>query len=182
MKPLFVTALLLFGLSQFVSAFDTEKASTERFKVAYVEPKVIPPITDLPQYYRQRDEAISAEQVQTKKGVDPKDIMQMRQIHFRQALYPIQVTDKETGIVYEVQSDRRTITATKPDGTLVWKVNPFVDAKLEPYRVKHPIICYFGKTNNNSNLKGPVLGIAFNSSQFGDIELESGKFHWGGQD
>ena len=182
MKLHFLAALILFGGGLSVSAFDTEKASTERFKVSYVEPKVIPPITDLPQYYRQRDQAILDEQDQTKKGVDPKDILHMRQIHFRQALYPIQVTDKETGIVYEVQSDRRTITATKQDGTIVWKINPFVDAKLEPYRFKYPYINYFGKTHNNANLKEPVLGIAFNSSQFGDIELESGKFHWGGQD
>lgn len=181
MKPHFLAALLLFGVSQFVSAFDTEEASTERFKVAYVEPKVTPPITDLPLYYDERDQAIRDEQVQSKDGTDPKDILKMRQLHLRQALYPIRVTDKETGIVYEVQSDRRTITATKPDGTIIWKINPFVDAKLEPYRVKHPFIVYFGKSNQ-SNLKGAVLGIAFNSSQFGAIELESGKFHWRGQD
>jgi hypothetical protein len=182
MKPHFLAALLLFGVSQFVSAFDTEKASTERFKVTFLEPKVTPPITDLPPYCGWRDQAIKGEEAQTEKGRDPKDILKDRILYFRQALYPIQVTDKETGIVYEVQSDRRTITATKPDGTIIWKVNPFVDEKLEPYRVKHPFIVYFGKSNNQANLKGAVLGIAFNSSQFGDIELESGKFHLRGQD
>ena len=182
MKPHYLAALLLFGVSQIVSAFDTDKASTDRFKVAYVEPKVTPPLTDLPPYFNERAEAIRNEQIETKRGDDPKDILKMRQLYLRQALYPIRVTDKETGIVYEVQSDRRTITATKHDGTLVWKVSPFVDAKLEPYRFKHPFIVYFGKALNQSNIKEPVLGISFNSSQFGVIELESGKFHFGGND
>ena len=182
MKPQYLAALLLFGGSQIVSAFDTDKASTERFKVAYVEPKEIPPLTDLPHYFTERAEAIRNEQIATKRGDDPKDILKMRQLYLRQALYTIRVTDKETGIVYEVQSDRRTISATKQDGTMIWKVNPFVDAKLEPYRVKHPFIGYFGKNLNQSNIKEPVLGISFNSSQFGVIELESGKFHFSGND
>lgn len=182
MKSHFLAVLLLLGVSQFVSAFDTEKASTERFNVTYVEPKVTPPITDLPLYFTERDQAILDEKIGTERGDPREDILNMRQLYLRQAFYAIQVTDKQTGIVYEVQSDRRTITATKPDGTLVWKVNPFVEAKLEPYRVKHPFIVYFGKTQNQSNLKVPVLGITFNSSQFGVIELESGKFHPQGQD
>lgn len=182
MKPQYLAALLLFGVSQTVSAFDTEKASTERFKVAYVEPEATPPLTDLPLYFNERDHAIRDEQIETKRGDDPKGILKMRQLYLRQALYPIRVTDKETGIVYEVRNDRRTITATKPDGTVIWKVNPFVDAKLKPYRFKHPFIVYFGMTLNQSNIKEPVLGIGFNSSQFGDIELESGKFHFGGND
>ena len=164
------------------SAFDTEKASNERFRVTYVEPKVAPPLTDLPEHYLGREEAIEYEQKQIEKGIDPKQLLKDRVLYFRQALYPIRVTDIKTGMIYEVQSDRRTITAKKPDGTLVWKVNPFIDAKLEPYRMKHPYISYFGKTRNSMNLKGSVLGISFTSSQFGIIELEAGKFHWEGQD
>jgi hypothetical protein len=182
MKLHYLFALLLYGACQIVSAFDTKKASTDRFTVVYVEPKEVPPLSDLPSHFTERAEAIRNEEIALKRGDDPKDILQMRQLYLRQALYPIRATDKETGIIYEVQSDRRTITATKPDGTLVWKVNPFVDAKLEPYRFKHPFIVYFGKTLNQSNIKEPVLGIAFNSSQGGVIELESGKFHFGGND
>ena len=182
MKKLPITYILLAALCLPAIAFDTEKASTERFKVAYVEPKELPSLEKLPSYYPRREVALRNEKEHIQLGTSPEALNQFRRMHLRQALYPIHVTDKETGIVYEVQSDRRTITATKPDGTIIWKINPFVDAKLEPYRVKHPFIEYFGKSNNLSNLKGAVLGITFSSSQFGEIELESGKFHSGGQD
>lgn len=164
-------------------AFDAEKASTERFKVEYVEPKVAPPITDLPQYYRQRDQAIRDEQAQAKAGGDPRDILKMRQLHFRQSAYPIQVTDKETGIVYEVQSDRRTITATKADGTIIWQINPYEDAKLKPYRSDHPIIVgIWSPKTNLSNRKKPYLSIFFTGGQQGDLDLTSGQYTYTGQD
>ena len=181
MKPYFPVALLL-ALCPLASAFDTEKASTDRFKVAYVEPDVIPPITDLPDFYLGRNSAIEGEKSAVKNGTSTKDILLSRRNHFQHALYPIRVTDKVTGFIYELQSDRRTIIAKKPDGEILWKINPFKDAGLEPYRVAHPFIYYFGRSSNTSNLKGPVLGITFTSSQFGDIELQTGKFHWRGQD
>jgi hypothetical protein len=182
MKPLNLSAILLFGIIQALSAFDTVKVSNERFKVAHVEPDVTPPSTDLPLFFTRRDEAIRNERSEIRKRTDPKDVLRMRQVYFRYALHPIRVTDKVTGIVYEVQSDRRTITATKPDGTLIWKFDPFVDSKLEPYRMKHPFIVYFGSSKNQSNVKETGPAISFNSSQFGVIELGPGKFHWGGQD
>jgi len=183
MKTQLLAALLLFNTSLPIFAFDTEKASTERFKVAYVEPETTPPITDLPEYYREREQAIRDEQTQTKEGANPKDILKMRQLHLRQALYPIQVTDKETGIVYEVQSDRRTITATKKDGTLVWKVNPFTDAKLESYRSDHPIITQIWRPKTNpTNKKEEYLSIYFTGGQQGDLDLATGNYTFTGQD
>ena len=182
MKPHYLLTLLLFGASQIISAFDTEKASTERFKVTYVEPKVTPPLTDLPDYFNERDQAIRNEQIQIKRGDDPEDILKMRQLYLRRALYPIQVTDKETGIVYEVQGDRRTITATKPDGTLVWKVNPFKDAKLKRYRSDHPFIVKIWRPKNPTNQKGDYLSIYFTGGQQGDLDLASGHYTYTGQD
>jgi hypothetical protein len=183
MKALLLASIGLATLNLPAFGFDTEKASTERFKVAYVEPKITPPITDLPLYYGERDVAIRDEQAQTKAGGDPKDILKMRQLHFRQAVYPIQVTDKETGIVYEVQSDRRTITATRADGTIVWKINPYEDAKLKPYRSDHPfIVQIWSPKTNSSNRKGDYLSICFTGGQQGDLDLASGRYTYWGQD
>ncbi|GAA5120110.1 hypothetical protein JIN84_20865 [Luteolibacter yonseiensis] len=182
MKQQFIAALLPFGVSQVASAFDTGKASTDRFKVTYVEPAVVPPITALPDFYLERKAAIEADRTALKNGTSKEDLLLTRKLHFQYALYPIRITDKKTGFTYELQSDRRTIIAKKPNGDLIWKINPYKDAKLGPYRVKHPFIHYFGRSANYSKLKGPVLAIAFTSSQFGDIDLESGKFHWQGQD
>ena len=183
MKALLFASLGLATLNLSAIAFDTEKASTERFKVAYVEPNAPPPITDLPQYYRERDQAIRDEQAQTKAGSDPKDILKMRQLHLRQAVYPIQVTDKQTGIVYKVQSDRRTITATRADGTIIWKINPYEDAKLKPYRADHPFIVEIWSPKTNvSNRKAPFLSIVFTGGQFGDLDLASGRYTYTGSD
>ena len=183
MKTLFLASIAVVTLQVLAHAFDTEKASTERFKVEYVEPKEPPPMTDLPLYYGQRDMAIRDDQAATKKGEDTKDILKRRQLHLRQALYPIRVTDKETGIVYEVQSDRRTITATKPDGTIIWKVNPFEDEKLEKYRSDHPFIVQIWRPKTNpTSRKGDFLSIYFTGGQQGDLDLASGKYTYTGQD
>lgn len=182
MRPSHLSLVLLFGLHGATIAFDAEKASDQRFKVSFVEPKELPPLSDLPAYFPNREMVIADDALSVKRGDPAEDIRMMRVLHFRYGLYPIRVVDQETGNTYEVQSDRRTIIAKKRNGELIWKVNPFVDAKLGPYRVQHPFITYFGKSANRSNLKGPVLSIAFSSSQFGDIELATGKFHFGGQD
>lgn len=105
-------------------------------------------------------------------------------MHFRDALFPIRVTDAITGVVYEVHEDRRTVSASKADGTLIWRVNPFKDAGLEPYRMKHPIIVDFGKAPSHypAGQRDRYLSLGFNSSQFGVIELSTGAFTFAGQD
>ena len=183
MKTLPITYILLAALCLPAIAFDTEKASTERFKVAYVEPKELPSLETLPSYYPEREVALRNEKEHIQLGTSPEALNQFRRMHLRQALYPIHVTDKETGIVYEVQSDRRTITATKPDGTIVWKVNPFVDAKLKPYRSDHPFIVEIWSPKTNvSNRKAPYLSIVFTGGQCGDLDLASGRYTYTGQD
>ena len=182
MKLRFLSILFILGVSNSVSAFDTEEASTDRFKVEYVEPDTVPPLTELPNYYAGKELAIKAEKEAIKRGESTKDQLIRRKESFRYASFPIRITDKETGNVYELQSDRRTIIAKRPSGEIIWTINPFKDANLKPYRVDYPFIYYFGKSNSDSNFKGPVLGIVFTGSQFGNIELISGKFHLGGAD
>jgi len=181
MKKKFAAACALILLPGLVCAFDTKKASTERFKISYVEPKELPSITALPAWFRNRDREIANEKVQ-EKSESKADVLKMRKLLFEDCLFPIRATDQVTGIIYEVQEDRRTITATKPDGTLIWKVNPFVDAGLQPYRVPHPVIVYVGGKEGTGPKTGPSLGIGFNSSQFGRLDLATGKFTFEGQD
>ena len=183
MKLHLFTALLLFFVCMNVSAFDTEKASDERFKVSFVEPEVIPQLSALPSFYGGRERAIQGEQEQVENGRDPKEIEKDRILYFRLALFPIRVTDTKTKIVYEVQSDRRTIIATKSDGTVIWKINPFTDAKLEKYRSDHPyIIKIWRPATNRSNRKGEYLTISWAGGQQGDLDLKSGKYSFTGSD
>ena len=173
--------LLLLGVGQVAFAFDTEKASDARFQVAYVEPVTPPDLSVLPSYYGNRAMALADEAAALRRGVSA-DVDYVRKLHLRAAVYPIRVTDRESGIVYEVRNDRRTITATRPTGEVIWTVDPFVDARLKPYRMEHPVIVYFGPSAGRDNRKGPFLAVTFNSSQFGVLDLATGKFDFAGQD
>ena len=178
-------------------AFDTEKASTERFKVSYVEPEQLPPLTVVPKrffaltskvteadrakglskhYYLTRVHALQREQKEISDSV--------RRSYLRGWHFAIKVVDTKTKIVYRVHTDRRTISATDGQGKLLWKVDPFVDARLKPYRFAHPIITYFG-ASSALELQGEgttFLSIAFSSSQFGRLALDTGEFEFGGND
>ncbi|WP_035601348.1 hypothetical protein [Haloferula sp. BvORR071] len=183
MKIRSILSALLIASGLRAHAFDLKEASTERFKVSYVEPEKVPEMKDLPDYYPGRESAIRDDQAAVQRGDSEKDRLQRRQMHFRHAVYPIRVTDTTTGIIYEVAKDRRTITATNPKGEKLWAVNPFEDAKLKPYRVKHPIIFYFGKSQPGAPRKGKLqLGLEFDSSQFGTLDLADGEFRFLGQD
>jgi len=153
MKHHHLAILLLLVLPEVTFAFDTEKASTKRFKVEYVEADTVPPMSKLPHYYLGRQDAIDNEQRSIKFGASTEELLRYRKSEFQYAVYPIRVTDKKTGNVYVLQSDRRTIIAKKPNGEVIWTLNPFRDVKGKGYRVEYPFIHYFGKSNNDSNLK-----------------------------
>ena len=135
-----------------------------------------------PSTFPGREEGIRKEAELTASGMNAEQIAEFRLTYLEGAVYPIRITDKETGNVYEVQGDRRTVVAKKPNGEIIWKINPFVDSNMRPYRVDHPYINYFVVWKYSTRPELPVLRICFNSSQFGDIELESGKFRYCGQD
>ena len=100
---------------------------------------------------------------------------------------PLAYKDRATGIIFYVESDGRHVTALDTDGKILWHRDPFADGKLEFYRTKTPRIVYIGKTNEVGEkcaaAKGQkVIGIAFNCSQFGDLDIKTGNFTFRGQD
>lgn len=181
MKPLISTVgILIAGMSS-GGAFEPEKFSNEQFKVEYVEPATLPSLKKLPVFYPDRERALRVEAELLQKGSSAKVVDEFRRTEFRQAFFPIRVTDKVSGIVYEVQSDRQTVIAIKANGETLWKVTPFKDAK--PYRVEHRFIIRFGKAHPAAEgKKVEFVSLTFNSSEFGKLELATGEFHYGGQD
>jgi hypothetical protein len=100
---------------------------------------------------------------------------------------PYTFNDTNSGISFQVESDGRHITAIDSVGKTLWRRDPFADAHLEFYRTKTPKIIYIGKGNNRSEeywaKEGKkVIGITFNSSQFGELDIKTGDFFFGGQD
>jgi len=97
----------------------------------------------------------------------------------RKFLGPQTYKDASTGIIFYVESDGRHISAISKDGKILWHRDPFVDSKLEAYRVKHPVIVWIGEMDRNGNKQ---LEITFNSSQFGSLDRSTGDFTFLGQD
>ena len=115
----------------------------------------------------------------------------MRRATLQQMYFPIRVEDLKTRNIYEVQTDRRTILAKSKDGKILWKVNPYVDAKLTelkgPLKMhfhKYPYICYFGRafTQVRSEAKDYTLQVTFTSKEFGGFDIRTGKFTLWGSD
>jgi hypothetical protein len=180
MKTTPLIALFAFAITPCGLAFDVEKASTQRFKVSYVSPKELPALAVIPKQFSGRDEVLKTEREAIEAGTTTEELNRFRRIQLEHYYFPIRVTDSQNGNIYEVQSDRRTIIAKTKNGELIWKVSP----NAGTYRVEHPFIVYFGRsTSAVAGGKGDrFLGIAFNSSVFGQIDLTNGSFHHEGND
>ena len=92
------------------------------------------------------------------------------------SIKPLTFLDTHSHVLYYVESDGRHVTAIANDGKLFWHRNPFVDAKLEPYRYTKPMI------RSISSPGGSRIAITFDSSQFGSLDSKTGDFTFGGQD
>jgi len=92
--------------------------------------------------------------------------------------------DKVSETIFYVESDGRHVSAVDQKGKILWHRDPFTDAKLEPYRRARPVICWIGPPSEWSieGRKGKFIGIAFDSSQFGIINVANGEFICLGQD
>ncbi len=105
---------------------------------------------------------------------------------------PLAYRDVKSEIIVYVESDGRHVTAISKEGKILWLKNPFQDAGLKPYRVDYPQIIYIGppqkwmlqslEDEDRENAKYIFIGIDFNSSQFGVINLSNGQFTFMGQD
>jgi len=101
---------------------------------------------------------------------------------------PIAYADPKLKTVFYVESDGRHVSAISFDGQILWTRNPFVDAKLEPYRVAEPKIVRIGPSGGlgpsgwKPDPKGTYISVTFNSTQFGIINTANGDFADGGRD
>ena len=101
--------------------------------------------------------------------------------------------DADTGVIFYVESDGRHIAAISPDGKVLWNQDPMAGAHLESYhaglesyRVKNPRIIFIGKESEEHAKRlestGRFIAISYENSQFGDVDMKTGNFIFGGQD
>ena len=96
--------------------------------------------------------------------------------------------DPQTRTVFYVETDGRHLSAIGPDGKLLWTRNPYVDSGSHYYR-RQEVITYLGPSPvddtslaGKHDLHGPFIRIAFDSTQFGVVDVKTGKFFNLGQD
>ncbi len=102
---------------------------------------------------------------------------------------PLAFKEAKTGILLYAESDGRHIEGIDRDGKILWHKNPFEDAKLKPYRTRRPVVSYIGeapdwmlRSMKSRGKKGPFVGLSFNSSQSGALDVTTGEFFFMGQD
>ena len=97
---------------------------------------------------------------------------------------PVAYVDKKLQAVFYAETDGRHLSAIAFDGRILWTRSPFVDAKLEPYRMAEPKIIRIGAPLPwmIKGAKGSFVAITFESTQFGLVDVKSGDFTFLGQD
>jgi hypothetical protein len=99
-----------------------------------------------------------------------------------ETIVPLTYTNKKSGVIYDVESDGRHVSASTQEGKLLWRRNPFVDAELEPYRWTKPVIVMIGTASDLGYGGDPdAILIRFSSSQIGWIDPRTGDFHYAGR-
>jgi hypothetical protein len=158
---------------------------------------------------QQSDCEIRANQFKSQHpDADPDYFMQSGFLYFGGTVPPHPPTtyrDAESGITFYVESDGRHVAAVDANGKLLWVRNPFVDRNMCPYRLAHPYIASigdFGSPNADANAlivkemnseiaRGAkfdrpndgdrFIGLRFNTSQSGFIDIRNGYFYVGPQ-
>jgi hypothetical protein len=99
------------------------------------------------------------------------------------------IIDSITNNYYVLDSTHTTITAYDNSKQIIWKTNPRKDNHLPEYRRPNPVITYYQIREFPNNRFGTlikkgekVIFIDYSNSQFGFLDLKTGKFTCEGQD
>jgi hypothetical protein len=92
------------------------------------------------------------------------------------------IIDTTTDTKFTLDTTQIHITAFNKSGKQLWRTDPWKDNELMSYRVKRPIIVKFDFANNEQTDNKKVIWIVYNNTQYGTIDIFTGKFTWFGQD
>jgi hypothetical protein len=99
--------------------------------------------------------------------------------------------DSDTRVTLRSHADGRYVSATDEKGRLLWSRDPFSDADIEPYRYAVPRINFLGAPpewiRNGCALvagspSGRCVAISYDSTQFGLLDVRTGRLGFMGQD
>jgi hypothetical protein len=94
-------------------------------------------------------------------------------------------TESHSKVTVCSETDGRHLKAVDANGRILWRRDPFVDSKLEPYRNEFPRIRWIGASNRPCQgvvASSSCIAISYDSSQSGVVDLADGTFIFMGQD
>ncbi len=100
----------------------------------------------------------------------------------------VKLIDSTTTNYFVLDSAHILISAFDKLNKKLWITDPYKDNSIEEYRTKRPIIIQYGfgesSRDYSDNVKKgqKVIWITYNNTQFGFIDLKTGKYHFCGQD
>lgn len=100
---------------------------------------------------------------------------------------PLVYRDTASSITFHVDGDRRQVSAVSSSGELLWRHDPLKDSGTDPYRVAIPRIDGIGPASEpflkccSKGKSRKYVGVSYDSSQFGMIDVSSGEFIFLGQ-
>jgi hypothetical protein len=100
----------------------------------------------------------------------------------------IKLVDSLTNNYFILDSTHIFVTAYDKTDKLIWRTDPYKNNLIKEYRTKRPIIINyrFGKSPDyfpNKIKEGlKVIWITYNNTQFGFIDILTGKYYYCGQD
>jgi hypothetical protein len=98
------------------------------------------------------------------------------------------ISDSITNNYFVLDASHTIVTAFNKSQELMWKTNPREDNSLHEYRHKNPTITYFKINAIRWNVAGRykegdrMISIRYSNSQFGFLDMKTGKFIFEGQD
>ena len=94
--------------------------------------------------------------------------------------------DPQTGTTLYVESDGKHVAAISSAGKVLWIHVPHDDAHVEQYRTPNPQIVFIGGLSPSAKVRqgkpSDFVAIRYSNSQFGLLNISTGRFDYEGQD
>jgi hypothetical protein len=92
------------------------------------------------------------------------------------------INDRKNHIKFVLDTSHVCVEAIDGNGNQLWKTDPWSDAKLPVYRfIKRPKLITFALKIDSTTQFGEVIAITYENTQWGDIDVRTGKFRFRGQ-
>ena len=95
----------------------------------------------------------------------------------------IKIIDPGTKNYYVLDAPHIYITAYDKNGKKLWKIDPYMDGQMGEYRTKRPIIVDFKFVKESfSSTKVETISIVYDNTEFGYVNLNTGRYSSMGRD